>query len=143
MIPDDYYDMCYGCFSKEDLVPCGRCVYKICKRCILNEKFSEINAPLCRHDECVYDHLNEEDASSMNCFVCSKTAPVLDYKCGTCGLDSNIPVEDVVPAILTAVIKSPCRIWEKAIVNINHRLMFFSIHDIDTDTFELIKVWKS
>lgn len=143
MLPDDYYDMCYGCFSQDDLVPCGRCVYKICKRCILSEKFSKVKVPLCRHDECVYDHLDKEDATNLNCFVCNKTPPSLVYKCGTCGLDSTILVDDVLPAILAAVIRSPCRTWEKEITNINHKLMFFSIRNIDDDTHELIKVWKS
>lgn len=129
-------------FSKKDLIPCDRCVYKICKRCILNEKFSEVKASFCRHDECIYDLLDGDEASKFNCFVCKKVPLNLTYVCGTCGLNSKIPVDETISAIKTAVINSPHRIWEKSIEHINHRLLYFSIHDIDNDEFELVKSYK-
>lgn len=142
-IMSHYDDICYGCFSSDNLVSCGRCVYKICKRCIINEKFSYTKISLCRHPECVYDHLDKNEAETYNAFVCDKIPPALAYTCGACGMNTNISVEEVTPAILLAVINSPCRIWEKEIREINHRMMFFSIRNMDDDTYELIKVWKT
>jgi len=107
--------MCYVCFNEDELVQCTRCVYSICKPCILNEKMSR----------------------AISDGVCIR----FTYTCGVCRAHSIISKYELTNAIIRKTIDSPLRVWEKYVAIIDLNMIFFTIHDLDTDDFEVIEAW--
>lgn len=135
---DEFYQHCYVCFETENLIRCHRCVYRICERCILDEKISTVSPSLCRHDDCAYSYLTEEEIKRQNCFVCSKKGVDVRFQCGTCGSPSSIPLSDLEGTIQKLATQGT---FEKKASIIDQKIIYFNIKDIDTGEIITIRFW--
>lgn len=124
-----FYDMCYVCFSKKELVPCKRCVYNICRHCILDEKMSRARLAVCDHPDCEHER------------PCGKCEIDIVFTCGTCQLRSEIKLTELMDAIRTTTVNSPKRTWTKKVIGIDEQILFFNILDLDTGVFKLEQAW--
>lgn len=134
------YDMCYVCFGNKQLIKCGTCVYRICQHCILSERMYTLKVFLCRHDECAYEYLTDEERENMNCYVCSKRTIEVSYKCGTCGGIMVVTLEMLLDAIIDKI-RGDGK-FEMKCTNIDHVLIFYTIRDIDCDSLECVYFWE-
>lgn len=128
----ELHDMCYVCFCNNDLVPCKQCVYTICKGCILNEKMSIARTTVCEHKEC-------NDGKEG---VCERASVDFVYTCGTCKFYSKIQMNDLIDVLTTLTVSAPTRTLKRPILGVGLSLLFFTIHDLDSGRFELVKSWN-
>ena len=85
---DEYYNKCVACFNGDTtLIKCNRCIYKICKHCIVNVAKTDIK--LCREIGCKYEFL--DDNENCHCYVCVKNDNFA-FNCPTCALKRVYPV---------------------------------------------------
>lgn len=134
-----FFESCYICFSKENLVSCSRCVYHICERCIINEKFSVLKPHLCKHDECAYEYLTEEEKEDQHCYACSKKSTVIEYHCGTCRNLTKMDIKHLKKGILSQVTKTGT--FERMAFNIQQKVVYYLIRDIDSDVCSMKSFW--
>jgi hypothetical protein len=136
----DYYARCYGCFSEDLLIKCDRCVYNICKVCILHDEFSTVVPALCKHDECAYTYLDEKEKSDQHCYACSLKPVSVKYRCRTCNLSSGIDVGELTEAIKLKATQTG--VFERVTDIFNHSLVFYTVLDLENGTTKIEKFWQ-
>lgn len=138
LMGEDPPTSCYVCFSKDKLLDCNRCVYKVCESCIVMGRFVTMKVAFCRHPGCFYDHLSSGENEKRNCFVCRvSTPPCFFWRCQTCQNHLQIDVDRVRETIKTITMDSPNRCWKRQL-EFNNEILYFTILDIDSGEYELI-----
>jgi len=131
---------CCVCLDdNEDLIfKCKRCVYPTCGQCILSMRTSKIKTSLCKDSACRYDYLEpDEQVRVFNYNVCSKIVPKVMYPCPVCKTINERPIDQFEESLLKFT--SSRRVIEKPTLNTIHKLVCFTIYDIDNDQHSLYK----
>lgn len=135
---DKFYNNCVVCFddTQEMLLKCKRCVYRICKRCILD--MGDVDIKLCKERECKYDYLEEDEDS--HCYICSKKTTDIVFNCPTCTLKRNYKLNEFTDEIVHTVSKNKgLKRFGSSDKRLNNfHLVFSTILDLDTGKYELL-----
>jgi hypothetical protein len=73
--------------------------------------------------------------------ACDRCVVEFVYTCGTCRLCSKIHMNELIGTITTLTISTSNRTWKKPVFGFDLTLLFFTIHDLDSGRFELVKSW--
>lgn len=135
---EQFYKNCVICFddSHELLIKCSRCVYSICKRCIV--EMGKVDIRLCKEKECKYDYLNDDEES--HCYICCKKTTDIVFNCPTCTLIRNYKLNDFENEIVNSVSKN------KGLKRFNssnekledYHVVYTTILDLDSGKYELL-----
>lgn len=135
---DDFYKRCVACFDDEvELLKCKRCVYHICKHCIVD--MAKVNVKLCKESKCRYDYL--EEGEECHCYVCSTKTTDIVFNCPTCSLERTYLIKD-----FDEEIKERIRYHKKGLKKFcsadskldGYGIVYFTIMDLDTGETELL-----
>jgi hypothetical protein len=132
---------CYICWEDVDLIQCHQCKYGVCGKClVIDDRFSTVVPKLCRHDECAYSYLKQEEIDKQNCFVCSKQPLFLEYRCGMCIVNSEIEMELLMGSLKDLSLRNGNILKEAEIIN--QTLVYYTIKDLDNGGVELKHFWE-
>lgn len=135
---DEYYDKCIACYNTDiQLFKCSRCVYKICKACIIDLSTVKIN--LCKDIECRYDYL--DDIEECHCYVCDKNKDkdTIEFKCPTCALNRDCNLNTFDNEIKEKIRKKGIQKFKSKEHDLaGFFIAFFTILDLDTGEIELL-----
>ena len=142
---DEYKSRCYICWDSDDLIRCYQCNYGVCARCLVkDDRFSTVVPKLCRHDECAYNYMEQDEIDKQNCFVCSRQAIFIEYRCGMCVANSEIAMKSVIDAIeeLALELERDQGFISKEATIVNQKIVFYTLKDLDTGGVELNHFWE-
>lgn len=138
MKDENYYRKCVVCFDdrQEVLLKCDRCVYHVCKNCVV--KMGKVDMKICRESDCKYDYLNDDEDS--HCYICSRRTTDIVFHCPTCTLDRNYKLSDFTDEITTSVTKNKGlkRFSSSNDKFENFYVIYFTVLDLDTGKYDLL-----
>jgi hypothetical protein len=134
---DKFYDRCIACYySDVPLLKCNRCVYKICRGCILD--LSKVKLKLCKDNECRYDYLTNDE--EFHCYVCDIDKKMtLTFNCPTCTLVRDYTIDTFENEMKKNVMKKGMKKFNSDESDLEGFFVaFFTIMDLDTGDIELL-----
>lgn len=132
---ENFYKRCVVCFEDKDLLKCDRCVYHICKTCVVD--LGKVELKVCREDKCRYDYL--EDGEECHCYICTKDSPKVVFSCPTCTLQRNYDINVLNDAIEFRTRQKGIKRFSSSNDDFEgFKIVFFSVMDMDTGKCDLL-----